>query len=170
GLDTTTRGNILFAMTLAMICASLFYGYLDSLFSNRKYLILSAAGTTIAILILLAIIPDINVWIVSILLILLCFVGNYGVVIMAHGRSIFPEELLGRGIATLNTAVFLGVFVMQGMGGFIIGAFHDEAGAAPLIAYRSLFIAMAVILVVAVAIYSRSSGSRSLKRKSPPHA
>lgn len=168
GLDVTDRGNVLFAMMLAMICSSLVYGYLDSIFASRKRLIMCAATTTILILGILAALPVIEVWQISALLILLCFVGNYGVVIMAHGRSIFPEELLGRGIATLNTAVFLGVFLLQGMGGLIIGHFHDETGAAPLIAYKVLFLSIAAVLILAVLIYSRSRDSKSPKIPVPP--
>ena len=85
--------------------------------------------------------------------------------IMAHGRSIFPEKLLGRGIATLNTAVFLGVFLMQAMGGFIVGNFVRDDGSAPLIAYKALFLAIAGVLVIAVLTYSLSLDSKTHNRK-----
>ena len=167
GLDLTARGTILFWMTLAVICGNLTYGYLDGLFKARKHLVLGAATITVLFLVILGTVPVLEVWQISTLLIVFCFVGSYGVVIMSHGRSIFPENLLGRGVATLNTAVFLGVFLLQSMGGFIIGGFVGEDGMAPLHAYRVLFFSLAAIIVVAAAIYSRSRESKLPKTKAP---
>ncbi len=165
GLDLAERGVILFWMTVSMIAGSITYGWLDGIFKNRKHLIMGAAVASIVLFILLALIPVLAVWQISFLLILLCFVGSYGVVIMSHGRAIFPEKLLGRGIATLNTAVFLGVFLMQAMGGFIVGFFVEDDGSAPMIAYRVLFVSIAAVVVVALAIYSRSRDSKTQLRK-----
>ncbi|MEX1035152.1 MAG: MFS transporter [Sneathiella sp.] len=160
GLDLTARGNILFWMTAAVIGGNFFYGYLDGKFRARKQLVVAAASTTILLLVVLAAIPVVAVWQVSTILILFSFFGSYGVVIMSHGRSIFPESLLGRGIATLNTAVFLGVFLLQSMGGFIIGSFASDDGMAPLSAYRVFFASLAVIVATALLIYNRSRESK----------
>ena len=170
GLDLTARGNILFWMTIGVIGGNFFYGYLDGLFRTRKPLVLAAAGTTILLLVILAVIPVIAVWQVSALLILFSFFGSYGVLIMSHGRSIFPEKLLGRGIATLNTAVFLGVFLLQSMGGFIIGGFVSDDGLAPLMAYRVFFITLAVLVSIGVFAYSRSEESKTTNKKAPETA
>ena len=76
---------------------------------------------------------------------------------MTHGRGIFPDRLIGRGIATMNTSVMLGVACMQTLSGMIVGAFEPLAnGARTETAYRSLFAVLTVLLLVAVAIYSRS--------------
>lgn len=167
GLDLAERGNILLWMILAMIGGSIGYGYLDGIFKSRKRLVITAALLTVVILLILAAIPVVSVWMVSALLILLCWVGSYGVVIMSHGRAIFPEHLLGRGIATLNTAVFLGVFLMQAMGGLIIGQFVEDDGSAPLIAYRVLFLSIAVVLFIGVLIFSKSKDSKAVQKKPP---
>jgi hypothetical protein len=77
--------------------------------------------------------------------------------VMTHGRGFFPDRLIGRGIATMNTSVMLGVACMQTLSGVIIGAFEPLAGGARTeIAYRSLFGFLTVILLIAVAMYSRS--------------
>ena len=74
--------------------------------------------------------------------------------VMTHGRGIFPDRLIGRGIATINTSVMLGVAVMQTLSGLIIGAFEPLAnGERSEIAYRSLFGFLTVILLVAVTTY-----------------
>jgi hypothetical protein len=64
---------------------------------------------------------------------------------------------IGRGIATINTSVMLGVACMQTFSGIIVGAFEPLAdGARTETAYRTLFGVLTVVLIVAVAIYSRS--------------
>ena len=76
---------------------------------------------------------------------------------MTHGRGIFPDRLIGRGMATINTAVMLGVACMQTLSGLIVGAFEPLAdGARTETAYRALFAVLTVVLLTAVAIYSRS--------------
>ena len=76
---------------------------------------------------------------------------------MTHGRGIFPDRLIGRGMATINTSVMLGVACLQTLSGIIVGAFEPLAGGARSeTAYRALFGVLTVILVVAVSVYSRS--------------
>ena len=170
GLDLTARGNILLWMTLGVIFGNFFYGCLDGIVRRRKPLVILAAGTTILLLIALGTLPVLPVWQVATLLFLFCFFGSYGVLIMSHGRSIFPEHLLGRGVATLNTAVMLGVFMLQSLGGFIVGHFVKEDGTAPMEAYRVLYITLAVIIIVALLVYSRASESKTTKEKAPETA
>jgi ABC-type antimicrobial peptide transport system permease subunit len=77
--------------------------------------------------------------------------------VMTHGRGIIPDRLIGRGIATINTSVMFGVACMQTLSGIIVGAFEPLAdGARSEIAYRALFAVLTVVLIIAVAIYSRS--------------
>lgn len=163
GLDLTARGNILLWMTGGVICGNFFYGYLDGIVRRRKPLVVFAAGMTIAMLVILGLVPILPVWQVTIILFLFCFCGSYGVLIMSHGRSIFPEHLLGRGAATLNTAVMLGVFLLQSLGGFIVGHFVNDDGTAPLEAYRFLFFTLAAVIVVGLLIYSRTIESKTVQ-------
>ena len=51
-------------------------------------------------------------------------------VIVAHGRSLFPDHLLGRGVTTVNIAQVIGLTMLPLLTGPIVGAFAD-AGAAP---------------------------------------
>jgi len=74
-----------------------------------------------------------------------------------HGRGIIPDRLIGRGVATINTAVMFGVACMQTLSGIIVGAFEPLAdGARSEAAYRALFGVLTLVLIAAVAIYSRS--------------
>ncbi|NOJ41692.1 hypothetical protein HCN58_19250 [Bradyrhizobium sp. WSM 1791] len=77
--------------------------------------------------------------------------------VMTHGRGIFPDRLIGRGISTMNTSVMLGVACMQTLSGIIGDAFEPLAsGARTEDAYRELFGTLTLVLIVAIAIYSRS--------------
>jgi hypothetical protein len=81
--------------------------------------------------------------------------------IMTHGRGTFPDRLIGRGIATMNTCVMLGVACMQTLSGMILGAFEPMAdGARSELAYRSLFGFMCAVLLAAVSVYSRVADVR----------
>jgi ABC-type antimicrobial peptide transport system permease subunit len=78
--------------------------------------------------------------------------------VMTHGRGIFPDRLIGRGMATMNTSVMLGVACMQTLSGVILGAFEPLAdGARSETAYRTLFGFMCVVLLIAITIYSRAA-------------
>jgi len=80
---------------------------------------------------------------------------------MTHGRAIFPDRLIGRGMATMNTSVMLGVACMQTLSGLILGSFAPLAdGTRSELAYRSLFGVMSMVLLVAVSIYSLSRDVR----------
>jgi hypothetical protein len=81
--------------------------------------------------------------------------------VLTHGRGIIPDRLIGRGMSTLNTAVMLGVACMQSLSGIILGAFEPLAnGARSEAAYHALFGVLTVVLIGAVAIYSRSQDVR----------
>lgn len=170
GLDLAARGNILLLMTAGVICGNFFYGYLDGIVARRKPLVMYAAGATILILFILGTVPVLPVWQVTILLFLLCFTGSYGVLIMSHGRTIFPERLLGRGVATLNTAVMLGVFLLQALGGFIVGHFVHPDGTAPIEAYRVLYFVLAGVIIAGLLFYSRTHESKAVQKKTPDPA
>src|SRR4029077_15432868 len=84
------------------------------------------------------------------------FVSASSTMVMTHGRAIFPDRLIGRGMATMNTCVMLGVASMQTVSGVILGTFTPLAdGTRSELAYRSLFGFMAVVLVLAISVYSR---------------
>jgi hypothetical protein len=81
--------------------------------------------------------------------------------VLTHGRGIIPDRLIGRGMATLNTAVMLGVACMQSLSGVILGAFEPlPGGGRSEAAYHALFGVLTVVLLTAVAIYSRAQDVR----------
>ena len=147
-------------MATAMIVGSLCYGPLDRLFDTRKRIVVGAALANVAVLGVLALTPGPALWQAVLLLALLGFVGPYAVMVMAHGRSIFPERLVGRAITVINTANFAGVAVMQMATGLIIGAFPATDGAVPEAAYRLVFACLAATVLLALAFYGRAADVR----------
>src|SRR3546814_862052 len=103
-MDAVSRGNVLLVMAGATVCGVLGYGPLDRRFNTRKGVVAGGASTTATILAVLALLDQPPAWLASALLILLGLVGHYGVVIVAHGRSLFPDRLIGRGVTTVNVA------------------------------------------------------------------
>ena len=66
--------------------------------------------------------------------------------------AFFRDRLIGRGVATM-----FGVACMQTLSGMIVGAFEPLAGGGRTeTAYRALFATLTIVLIVAIAIYSRS--------------
>ncbi|MFQ5984599.1 MAG: MFS transporter [Alphaproteobacteria bacterium] len=155
GLDGIGRGNVLLAMALALIAGTACFGPLDRLLDTRKRIVLAGAFASAAVFALLALVPRPPLWQVTVLFVLLGFLSPYGVVVMAHSRALFPERLVGRGITTVNMAVFIGVAVLQLATGLIVGAFPTTDGAAPEAAYRLVFAFLGAVLLIAALYYRR---------------
>lgn len=156
GLGGVARGNVLLAMGGAQLVGILCYGPMDRLFNSRKRVVVCGAVLTISVLAALAAIPDPPVWLAAALLVLLAGVTAYGIVIVAHGRGLFPDRLAGRGVTTVNLAQGAGTAILPIGTGWIVGAFPQTDGASPEAAYRLAFAAIAVCLACGLAVYSRA--------------
>jgi predicted MFS family arabinose efflux permease len=157
GLSRIDSGNVLLAAVVAYQCGLLVFGPLDRRLDTRKWIAFSGTAMIAGILAVLALWPAPPLWAAAGAIVAIGFASSSSTMIMTHGRGIFPDRLIGRGMATMNTSVMLGVACMQSLSGFILGLFTPLAdGARPEIAYRTLFGFMVVVLLVALAIYSRS--------------
>ena len=158
GLSIIEAGNVLLAAVIAYQIGMLVFGPLDRLLDTRKWI---AFGGTSSIALILAVMalwgsPPLSVAVGAIVAI--GFLSASSTMIMTHGRGIFPDRLIGRGMATMNTTVMLGVAVMQTVSGMILGAFDPlPSGARSEEAYRTLFGVMAGVLCLALSIYSRTT-------------
>jgi predicted MFS family arabinose efflux permease len=150
GLDVTARGNVLLAMGVAQLAGILVYGQLDRLFDTRKWVIVAGTLGTIACLGALALVPDLTLAAAVTLLVAFCGVTAYALVIVAHGRSLFPDRLAGRGVTTVNIAQVAGLTVLAVATGAIVEAFSGWGVAA---GYRIAFGAIAIALAGGLAVY-----------------
>lgn len=158
GLDAVARGNVLLALNMAMILGVLAYGPLDRLFDSRKWPVVGGAATTVLVLAVMAAAPHWPLWQIMALLLVFMGLGGYQMVLHAHARAILPDHLVGRGLTVQNTAVFVGVFVMQWASGFIIGGFRNAGD--PALPYRLVFAFLGAATLIALLVYLRIDDAR----------
>jgi len=157
GLTPIEAGNVLLAAVIAYQFGIIAFGPLDRLLDTRKWIAVGGTLVTIFMLAALALPSHPPVWVPVGAILGIGFFGAASTMVMTHGRGIFPDRLIGRGVATINTSVMLGVACMQTLSGIVVGAFEPLAdGARSETAYRALFAVLAVVLIVAIAIYNRS--------------
>ena len=156
-LSAIEAGNVLFFAVIAYQVGMLCFGPMDRLLNTRKWIAIGGSLIIISILAILALASQPPVWVPIGAMLGIGFFSASSTMVMTHGRGIFPDRLIGRGMATINTSVMLGVACLQTLSGIIVGAFEPLAGGARSeTAYRALFGVLTVILVVAVSVYSRS--------------
>ena len=161
GLSAVASGTVLLAAVVAYQCGMLVIGPLDRVLDTRKWIAVAGTVAVATVLATLAVLDAPPLWLAIGAMLAIGFVSPSSTMIMAHGRTIFPDHLIGRGMSTLNTSVMLGVACMQSVSGLILGAFSPLAdGSRPEMAYRTLFGVMCVVLVVAVSIYAQVADSR----------
>lgn len=148
GLDPIARGNVVAAMTVAAALGVLGYGPLDRRLGSRKRVAMAGAAATILLLAVLALAPLPSLPVAVVLLCLVCAIGSYSVVIVAHGRSLFPDRLAGRGVTTVNLAQVAGSSLLPLLTGVVVNAIDGAAG------FRAAFATIAVFLGTGLAIYA----------------
>lgn len=161
GMSAIEAGNVLLAAVVTYQFGMLAFGPLDRLLDTRKWIAIGGSLVVIALLATLALASQPPIWVPVAAILGIGFFSASSTMVLTHGRGIIPDRLIGRGMSTLNTSVMLGVACMQTLSGVIVGAFEPLAGGARSeTAYRALFGVLTLVLIVAVAIYSRSSDVR----------
>lgn len=154
GLAAVSRGHVILAMAAAQAAGTLIVGPLDLKLNTRKWIVVPGACATIVTLIGLALFGDRSLPIAIGLLVLLCLVTSYSVVTVAHGRSLFPDTLAGRGVTTVNLFQLIGSTTLPILAGAVVGAFPaSPAGARPPEAYALAFAAIAACLGSGLLVY-----------------
>lgn len=156
GLDGVQRGNVLLAMGLAQTVGILCYGPMDRLLHSRKKAVIGGTYITAALLLALALLVRPPLPLVVGLLVAVCFFCAFGTVIVAQGRTLFPDRLGGRAVTTVNMAQCLGLTVLPVVTGYIVEAY----GASDL-AYRLVFATLAGGLVLGSLAYFRAPDNAS---------
>jgi predicted MFS family arabinose efflux permease len=153
GADLETRGNILLVAVGAQIVGLLTWGALDRHWGSYKQLVLLAGSLTALLLVGLIFLPlglmGATVWFA-----LFGFCVAFTPILMAHGKSLFPPEIMGRGITLMNIGTMGGAFLSQSVTGILIDlAGRNEQGAYTAVNYQLVFGALAAWLVFSLVVY-----------------
>jgi predicted MFS family arabinose efflux permease len=156
-LDSVQRGNVLFAMAVAQTLGILAYGPMDRVLRSRKKVVLIGTYLSVAVLLAMALIARPSLPIAAGLLVAICFFCAFGTVIVAQGRSLFPDRLGGRAVTTVNMAQCLGLTVLPAVTGYIVEGFSASD-----LGYRWVFGTLAGGLVLGSLAYLRSRDNASI--------
>jgi MFS family permease len=129
---------------------------MDRVLGSRKKVVFGGALISAFFLGALALVSQPPLWLAVALLIAACFFCAFGTVIVAQGRTLFPDRLGGRAVTTVNMAQCLGLTVLPAVTGYIVEAF----GATDF-AYRIVFATLAGGLLLALIPYARSPDNAS---------
>jgi MFS family permease len=156
GYGLAERGDILLLAAIAQIVGSLLWGPTDRLFASYKRPVFLGSALTAAAFALIAAAGVLPPALLIVWFVVFGLVCGYPPVLVAHGKSVFPPHLVGRGITLLNMGTMGGVFLTQSMSGLVIGLFPPAAGSAyPLSAYCVVFALQGVLILLACLTYFR---------------
>lgn len=149
GLAPLARGNALLLLAAAMSLGAIACGPLDQVVRSRKRLV--AIGTAVAAACFLALgLVDLSLTAALVVMVLLGAFGMSYSLLMAHGRSFFPDHLLGRGITLMNTLFIGGAGVLQPLSGALMKSYGTPV---PAEAYALLHTLFGAGLVLALVTY-----------------
>lgn len=151
GLDAAGRGWALAAMGVAMPLGLLLVGPLERRTGRRRDIVTAGAGLAAATLLALALWPGAPLAAALALLVLLVLFSAYPVLVVAEGRSLFPDHLVGRGATTVNLAQVLGSALLPLLVGAVVGLFPEVGGVRPEAAYRAGFAVLGGTLLAGLA-------------------
>jgi MFS family permease len=154
GYGLTTRGDLLMLPALSQIVGVVAWGHAQRVTGRYKPLVLTGAIATAAALGLLAAIGKPEPRMLAVWLAVFGFLPAFLPVLIAHGRSLLPPHLVGRGMTLFNIGSMGGTFVVQLASGALIDLFAPIAGAYPVDAYRTVFAAQAVTVLAVCGIYA----------------
>nr|WP_256476308.1 MFS transporter [Siccirubricoccus soli] len=120
GLAPGPRGAVLGAMGAVLVLGLLGIGPLERWLNTRKWLVAACCLGAALSLGLLAAWPAPPLAVAVALLVLLCLFSCFPVVVVAHGRSLFPDHLVGRGATTVNLAQTLGSAALPALTGWAV--------------------------------------------------
>jgi MFS family permease len=153
GYGLTQRGALLLIPALTQVIGLFVFGFADRLFGAYKPGVTIGALSSALLFGVVAIAGTLPMALLPVWLALFGFCLAYTSLMIAHGKSLFPPHLVGRGMTLLNMGSMGGAFVVQSLSGFVIGLFSAPTGVYPLDAYRTVFALQGLVLLAALAVY-----------------
>lgn len=147
-LDPVALGNAGLAMGVAMILGSFAYGPIDRLLGTRKGVLIGGNLMLAGALLGLWAWPTAGLGLAVTLLCIVGFAGSSYPLMIAHGRSFFPDHFAGRGVTFLNFLAMGGAGIAQIASGRIYTAAasaQPESIAGP---YATVFLAFGLLVLI----------------------
>ncbi len=160
GLDAAARGNVMIFMAVGAAAGYFIWGPLDRVFNTRKWLLAAGIGSQLVCLGIIVAIPGLSLLAITILFTILGVMNGSTVMIFAHARSVFPPELVGRGMTTLNIGTMGGAAFQQILTGYLMTWLTPAGGIPDELAYRVMFGLQAVGLLTALLFYLRTPDAK----------
>jgi predicted MFS family arabinose efflux permease len=166
GVDGIERGNLLSVLAVAFIAGTLAYGPIQRVANCFRNVVVAGGGLFALLLLALGPLADSSLGYTLPLLIIACFAGAYSVVLMAHGVSLVPAHLKGRGTTTLNAVLMGGTAALQIGSGAVVETAQQVFGQSAA-GFSTFFAGLGALIVLALVIYMRAPDP---KRESEPSA
>ncbi len=154
GASLAQKGSILFLGAAAQMSGLLLWGAMDRFWSSYKRPVMAGGMATVLLLGVLVFLPmdrtSASVWFVL-------FGLSVAVtpILTAHGKSLFPPELTGRGITLMNTGTIGGAFLSQSVTGVLMDMVgRSESGAYLPEGYRLVFAALGGWMLLSLIFYA----------------
>jgi sugar phosphate permease len=153
-LSPTDKGNVLSMIAVGLIVGSPSLSFLSDrvLFSRKKVLILCSA-VIVAELLLLNLVPSgLPIWSLYVLMFLFSVASSAIVVIgFTTTKELFPVEIAGTSVGTMNLFPFLGGAALQPFIGWLLEQYpRPAAGGYGLDAYKAMLMTLFVSSVIAL--------------------
>jgi len=160
GMDAAARGNVLIFMALGAAGGYFIWGPLDRVFNTRKWLLAVGLGAQLLSIFVIVFVPGLSITFITVLFTFMGVMNGCIVMIFAHARSVFPAELIGRGITTLNIGTMGGGAFQQILTGFLMGRLAPKGTVPTETDYRIIFGVQGVILLSALLFYLRTPDAK----------
>jgi nitrate/nitrite transporter NarK len=151
GADALLIGEVTLFMALGMVAGAFVYGPLDTFFGTRKWVAVAGNLISLAALCLLAAHPMPELFVATLVLVVIGISGGSYGLLMAHARAFLPGRLVGRGVTLMNFYSMGGIGVMQFATGAVVTS--NAVPGQPIAAYQALFVFYAVVLALALLAY-----------------
>jgi MFS family permease len=161
GYSLTERGNMLLICVIAQIAGMVLWGQADRFLHSYKLPVLAGALLTAGTLAAGALIGSLPHWALLAFFLGVGLFSAYVSVLIAHGKSLFPPRLVGRGLTLLNLGTMGGGFLSQLVSGYVIDLFPPTDGVYPLAAYQTVFGLQAAFGFAACLVYLRARDPRA---------
>jgi sugar phosphate permease len=164
-LSKNTTGNILSMIALAMISMSPILGHISdkTLVSRKKVLVGTSILNSICWLTMLLFYTNMPIFALYVIFFLMGLtVSSVGSIAIITTKELFPSEIAGTSMGTMNIFPFIGGIIFQPLMGYVLDSAGKVQGAYPLSAYRTLMWILFIASLIALASIMRSK--ETLKR------